>query len=186
MGGIAALHGPLPVADFIALVGAAAVISYAMADVAAHDTAIVDNSGVYEASTYKADAAKSTAQTRTLVYTSSNQYRHFVTEPRWAPGDGNLIGSPISSEAAALRAFYDMNTYSPVLTNARTVASTATGAGYCPLWDSAHLYADRRYEPLNKPHWHTVQFGQRVRAHHWHSVQFGQRIDHITGIIEWK
>lgn len=168
LGTLAALDGPLPVLDFIALVGAAVVIGAYAYNIATHDTAIVNNIASNEGTTYKREAEKSVAQTKTLV-ANQNQTVHFIAEPRWAPGGGIIIGSRIDFATAALRASLDQNTYSYKSDDARRVAASATDNGASPVWHRAHINTDRGYEPLNKDHWHSVRSGIQMKAHHWHN-----------------
>lgn len=171
LGLVAAVDGPLPVGDFIALVTAAVIISEFAADYvtsSATSTAIANNIGIHEGVTYKAESTKSMTQTKTITF--PNNYKHWAAAPNNNWGGGIFILTPLTYSQAVLRALSLQDTYSLTFADARSVAQGGSDTGYSPVHDFAHTNNSSGVYmyPNNKPHWHCIKYGGRVPGHHWY------------------
>ncbi|MEF2246453.1 hypothetical protein [Paenibacillus sp. IITD108] len=169
LGPVAAVDGPLPVGDFIALVGGAVIVGGFVYSYLSTATAISNNIGINEGVTYKTKATSSLSQSRTIAY--PNNYKHFSAAPNTGWGGGVFVLEPIPYSMAVLRAVAELDTYNLSMNDAREVAQQASTAGTQAEHDFAHTHdANGVYKwPYNKPHWHSMKsFNVRAAGHHWY------------------
>lgn len=152
IGALAALDGPLPVADFIALVtGVIIVGDYVVNQLSANRTAVVNYIGQYVGTTYSSNANTSIIASANITQYVSQGYRHFAAWRYNGAGGGITVGGPLNySNAVARLASADV--YSPLPGDAYKVADGAS-FGSWPIWDSAHNTSN---QPNNRPHWHAT------------------------------
>ncbi|MBH5317540.1 hypothetical protein I6N90_06880 [Paenibacillus sp. GSMTC-2017] len=172
LGGLALLDGPLPVLDFIALVGAVVVISDYAAKYVESTTVVTNltnNISTNEGTQFRKEVASSLSQTTTVVTANRNKnFVHFAASPKDTAGGGINIITGITLQTAILRAQTDKDTYSPLQTDAYKVASGATPDKLVKRED-AHINTPKGYQPLNKPHYHVIMYGTQTRGHHWYN-----------------
>lgn len=163
LGLVAAADGPLPIGDFIALVGGAVIVGGFVYSYLNAETALTNNIGTYEGLKYKTSASRSLTQTRVITY--PNNYKHFSAERNNDWGGGVFILEPIPYTTAAFRASVGMDTYSVSVTYAQSVAQAATAP-------NAHINNAKGefMYPNNKPHWHKlIAPNTRGEGHHFYN-----------------
>lgn len=170
LGGIAAIDGPLPVGDFIALVtGAYVISSYALEYITAQPrTALPANIGSNEGSQFAPIVVTALNIVALVRDARNNGWEHFAATRYWGEGGGIQINQQITGFTAIERAKTGSDTFSISFVLANSVANSA-GLGI-PVPHQAHN-VDNRY-PNNLPHVHPTYVGGTLMAAHCFHPKF--------------
>lgn len=101
LGTLAAIDGPIPVGDFLALCVGVYFICEHVSNYVSHQNAICSEISTNVSSTCATNAANSIAQADTVRRNS--QYNHFEAWRYWGPGGGITIGNPLTEDQAVVR-----------------------------------------------------------------------------------
>ena len=164
IGSIAFLDGPLPVADFIALVTGVVILGYEVSGLSWKSTEVVANINANEGYSYSQNAAASISTSAAVRTQINNNYIHFPAWRYFGAGGGVLVGTPFTFQAAVTRMDSGSDTFSATYVDAFNVAK-ASSFGSDPVHDSPHNYT--RY-PNNLPHWHPTIMLVRKAGHAFH------------------
>lgn len=172
LGMIAAVDGPMPVGDFIALLAGVVIVGgyvYNYISTAAKPS-IINSIKANEGQAYEVPTTTSLDMS-TAITTQSAQYKHFKARPNNGWGGGVLIEQPITFYEAGLRAFSGLDTYNLTYNDALAVATSGSDPGKTPVHHGAHKYDSYGVYrwPHNKNHWHAVKTnGTHKPGHHWY------------------
>ncbi len=166
LGTIAALDGPLPVGDFIALLSGCVILGYDL--VSSYNrsaTALANDIGKNEGRSYIKIVSETIAISVTTAAEIKKGTKHFVANLNYGGAGGIIVGSPISLNAAQLRAKNGQDTFSTANKYAEQVV---TIKDYDKEWEPPHILTRYGIKPNNLPHWHLLKNGSRLEGHHFH------------------
>lgn len=169
LGVIAAIDGPLPVADFVALVTGAVIVSDYLSDYIARKDKIAEDIAKHEGRSYIKVITDSIAMSETVAYEiRKNRVKHFRAYLN--PKGGVIAGDPLTINQAQLLARQERDTLSVSEDYALKVVKQN---GYKFKWEAPHYFGKKGdVKPANLPHFHMYKQknGEWVRmgGHHFY------------------
>ncbi|EJL21250.1 hypothetical protein [Brevibacillus sp. BC25] len=162
LGALAAIDGPLPVGDFVALVTGAIIVSEYLDNYLENQAALERNIRENEGRSYARVITESVTMTSEIAdEIKKNNVKHF--RARLNSSGGVLVTTPLSLTAAKLAAKDEEDTFSVRKSRAEDVV---TQTGYKNMHHQAHYVSSRGTRPANLPHFHL----QKKRNDNWEQM----------------
>ncbi|MGG4499140.1 hypothetical protein [Brevibacillus reuszeri] len=168
LGVLAAIDGPLPVMDFIALVTGAVIVGEYLSDYLARKDRLAKDIGNNEGRSFIRVVTESLAISETVEYEiRRNKVKHFRAFLN--PLGGVVVGDPLTLSEARLLARNEKDTFSVRKDLAEKVV---TQDNYRNVSEGPHYRdADGNIMIANLPHWHLMKkFSgkwERIKGHHF-------------------
>jgi len=153
LGGLAAIDGPIPVGDFLALCVGVYFICDHISNYVNHETAMRSEINGSVSSTCASNASQSISQANTVR--RNTNYNYFEAARCWEPGGGVYIGAGISEAQAVARLSAGYDVWSRTASRAATVARQASPS-FTATYHSPHQLNEY---PLNLSHYHPDGMG---------------------------
>ncbi|RAT96638.1 hypothetical protein [Brevibacillus sp. Leaf182] len=153
LGALAAIDGPLPVGDFVALVTGAIIVSEYLDNYIENQAALERNIRENEGRSYARVITDSVTMTSEIAdEIKKNNVKHF--RARLNSSGGVLVTTPLSLTAAKLAAKNEEETFSVRKSLAKEVV---TQTGYETMQHDPHHISSRGIRPANLPHYHMLK-----------------------------
>ncbi|MCM3142741.1 hypothetical protein [Brevibacillus sp. MER 51] len=163
LGALAAIDGPLPVGDFVALVTGAIIVSEYLDNYLENQAALERNIRENEGRSYARVVTDSVTMTSEIAdEIKKNNVKHF--RARLNSSGGVLVTTPLSLAAAKLAAKDEENTFSVRKSRAKDVV---TQTGYENMQHDPHFFTSRGIRPANLPHYHLL----KKRNNNWEQME---------------
>jgi len=146
MGTLAAIDGPMPVGDFLALCVGVFFICNHVSNYVNNQSAIYSEMSSNVSSTCATNSSQSIANANKVRNNPNKDY--FYATRYWGEGGGIIIGNPMTQQEAVARLANNKDVWSRSQSLALTAANMAGGGCY---HDNAH---NTQQYPLNLPHYH--------------------------------
>ncbi len=148
LGTLAALDGPMPVGDFLALCVGVFFVADHISSYINHETAIVSEISANVSYECAANAAEGIEAYE--IVEDNPSYNHFACSRYWGEGGGIIILRPLTRTNAVTRLVAGDDVWSRSSTLAESIAISASPINDA-VYHSAHNTDDY---PLNRPHYH--------------------------------
>ncbi|WP_409176999.1 hypothetical protein [Brevibacillus fortis] len=170
LGVIAAIDGPIPVGDFIALVTGAVITGEFVGDYVANQGALAKEIGEYFGRAFIKVVTKSVTMSEEVEYQiKKKKVKHFAAKLN---SDGGIfVEEPLTLRQAQLEATRGKDTFSVSRKDAENVV---TQTNYRKVYEDPHFIdGEGRLMIANLPHFHLIKKidgeWKRVRGHHFFS-----------------
>ncbi|EJL45329.1 hypothetical protein PMI08_01832 [Brevibacillus sp. CF112] len=167
LGVIAAIDGPLPVGDFVALVTGAIIVSDYLSDYVARKDRLAQDIGNNEGRSFIKIVTESLSISETVTYEiKRNKVKHFRAFLNRL--GGVIVGDPLTLSEAKLLARQERDTFSVRKDYAEKVV---TQKNYDKKYEDPHYYSGGELRLANLPHYHLLKMKngswQRLGGHHF-------------------